>query len=117
MEIHMSRYLDKQQLALGGRDGHSQAEQMRVFEASMEILLSNSKREGAVPLFASDRVDLDDMSLSLRWAHERAGEVIDPHTAIGLSAARRADLPADVPVVTLATAHPAKFRDAVARAP
>ena len=42
--------------------------------------------------------------------------LIDPHTAIGLAAARAADLPADVPVVTLATAHPAKFRDAVERA-
>ena len=31
-------------------------------------------------------------------------------------AARGVDLPADVPVVTLATAHPAKFRDAVERA-
>ncbi len=50
----------------------------------------------------------------MRWAHERAGQVIDPHTAIGLAAARAAGL--DVPVVTLATAHPAKFRDAVERA-
>ena len=33
-----------------------------------------------------------------------------------LAAARRADLPADVPIVTLATAHPAKFGDAVVRA-
>ena len=42
--------------------------------------------------------------------------MIDPHTAIGLHAARHAELPADVPVVTLATAHPAKFPDAVERA-
>ena len=42
--------------------------------------------------------------------------LIDPHTAIGLAAARFAGLPADVPVVTLATAHPAKFPDAVERA-
>jgi threonine synthase len=42
--------------------------------------------------------------------------VIDPHTAIGLHAAREADLSAEVQVVTLATAHPAKFRDAVERA-
>ena len=41
--------------------------------------------------------------------------MIDPHTAIALAAARRADL-GDVPVVTLATAHPAKFPDAVERA-
>jgi threonine synthase len=52
----------------------------------------------------------------MRWACQETGQVIDPHTAIGLAAARIADLPSDVPVVTLATAHPAKFRDAVERA-
>jgi threonine synthase len=39
------------------------------------------------------------------------GELIDPHTAVGYAAARRAD--GAEPMVTLATAHPAKFPDAV----
>ena len=56
------------------------------------------------------------MALAMRWACERAGQVIDPHTAIGLAAARARGSAGDVPVVTLATAHPAKFRDAVERA-
>jgi threonine synthase len=56
------------------------------------------------------------MSLAMRWAYEASGQVLDPHTAIGLHAARAAELPSDVPVVTLATAHPAKFPDAVERA-
>jgi len=41
---------------------------------------------------------------------------LDPHTAIGLAAAHAADLPHEVAIVTLATAHPAKFPDAVERA-
>ena len=56
------------------------------------------------------------MTQALRWAYENTGELIDPHTAIGLHAARTAGLPPHIPVVTLATAHPAKFRDAVERA-
>jgi threonine synthase len=52
----------------------------------------------------------------MAWAHENCGEVLDPHTAIGLHAARAAGVPRGVPVVTLATAHPAKFPDAVERA-
>jgi threonine synthase len=53
----------------------------------------------------------------MRWAYEACGEVLDPHTAIGLHAARVAEgIPAGVPIVTLATAHPAKFVDAVERA-
>ena len=71
---------------------------------------------GAATLFAGDRVDPDDMAIAMRHACERTGQMLDPHTAIGLAAARRAGLPAEVPVVTLATAHPAKFRDAVERA-
>ncbi len=42
--------------------------------------------------------------------------MIDPHTAIGLAAALRTEVPVGVPIVTLATAHPAKFGDAVERA-
>jgi threonine synthase len=42
--------------------------------------------------------------------------VIDPHTAIGLHAARTAGIDPAIPVVTLATAHPAKFGDAVEQA-
>src|SRR5690606_21059414 len=86
-------------------------------EASKAMRLTNAQREGAAALFASARADADQMSQAMRWAFEACdGEVIDPHTAIGLHAAREADLPADVPVVTLATAHPAKFPDAVERA-
>ena len=42
--------------------------------------------------------------------------LLDPHTAIGVAALDQVALPADTPVVALATAHPAKFPDAVERA-
>ncbi|MBU1607420.1 MAG: threonine synthase, partial [Alphaproteobacteria bacterium] len=83
---------------------------------SRAMLLSNAQREGAASLFTSARADQSEMAQAMRWAWDAAGEVVDPHTAIGLHAARSLDLPADIPVVTLATAHPAKFRDAVERA-
>ncbi len=44
------------------------------------------------------------------------GELVDPHTAIGLEVAARAAGDDTVPMITLATAHPAKFPDAVAAA-
>ncbi len=115
MDIQVSSNFERLLFDLGGRDGSAVAGQMRGFETSKAMRLTNSQREGAATLFSSDRVDLDEMALAMRWAHAEAGQVIDPHSAIGLAAARRADL-GDVPVVTLATAHPAKFRDAVERA-
>ena len=56
------------------------------------------------------------MAQAMAWAARACGEIIDPHTAIAVHAARTAEFPREVPVVTLATAHPAKFRDAVERA-
>ncbi len=116
MDIQVSSNFERLLFDLGGRDGAALGEQMRGFEASKAMRLTNAQSQGASALFASDRIDLDDMALAMRWACDASGQVIDPHTAIGVAAARRADLPADVPVVTLATAHPAKFRDAVERA-
>ena len=78
--------------------------------------MANQQREGAARLFSSERADADQMAQALRWALDNAGELLDPHTAIGLHAARAAGLPRDIPVITLATAHPAKFGDAVERA-
>nr|WP_166180832.1 threonine synthase [Altererythrobacter segetis] len=117
MDIQVSSNFERLLFDVGGRDGLALAEQMRGFEASKAMRLTNAQREGAAALFASARVDADQMSQAMRWACEACdGEVIDPHTAIGLHAARAADLPPDVPIVTLATAHPAKFPDAVERA-
>jgi len=115
MDIQVSSNFERLLFDLNGRDGIALASQMHGFEASKAMRLTNAQSQGAANLFASDRVDGDDMSLAMRWAHENAGQVIDPHTAIALSAALRADL-GDTPIVTLATAHPAKFGDAVERA-
>jgi len=114
MDIQVSSNFERLLFDVGGRDGAALAAQMAGFEASKAMRLTNQQREGASGLLSSARIDLDDMSLAMRWACERAGQVIDPHTAIGLGAARQADI--DAPIVTLATAHPAKFGDAVERA-
>lgn len=116
MDIQVSSNFERLLFDCGGRDGAALAEQMRGFEATKAMRLTNAQREGAAALLSSARADANDMARAMAWAAEKCGEVIDPHTAIGLHAAREAVLPADVPVVTLATAHPAKFRDAVERA-
>ena len=116
MDIQVSSNFERLLFDVGGRDGVALAEQMRGFEASKSMQLTNAQREGAAALFSSARADADDMTKAIRWAYEECGEVIDPHTAIGLHAARESGIDPSIPVVTLATAHPAKFRDAVERA-
>ncbi len=116
MDIQVSSNFERLLFDLGGRDGAALAAQMAGFEASKAMQLTNQQREGAAALFSSARADSSDMAQAIRWAHENCGELLDPHTAIGLHAARTAGLAKHIPVVTLATAHPAKFRDAVERA-
>ena len=116
MDIQVSSNFERLLFDCGGRDGAAMAEQMRSFEADKAMQLTNSQREGASALFTSVRADQQQVLQALRWAHENAGEVIDPHTAVGLHAALASELDPSIPMVTLATAHPAKFPDAVERA-
>ncbi len=116
MDIQVSSNFERLLFDLGGRDGAALAAQMQGFEATRGMQLTNSQREGASALFASARAGGDDMAQAMRWASEACGQTIDPHTACGLHAGRaQADLDPAIPIVTLATAHPAKFRDAVER--
>ncbi len=115
MDIQVSSNFERLLFDLEGRDGSTTAARMKWFEQMGKMVLSADMRRKA-SFFASARADADEMALAMRWAYEACNEVIDPHTAIALHAAREADIPGDVPVVTLATAHPAKFPDAVERA-
>ncbi|MEQ8860619.1 MAG: threonine synthase [Pseudomonadales bacterium] len=61
--------------------------------------------------FVATAVNVDDTLATIRRVYQEHGYVADPHTAVGLAAATR--FPSAGPVVCLATAHPAKFPEAV----
>ncbi len=64
--------------------------------------------------FISDSADTDDVLNAIRRVHEEHGYLIDPHTACGWSVADRVAAPDNnEPILCLATAHPAKFPDAI----
>ncbi len=116
MDIQVSSNFERLLAQFGG--AARVADDMARFEGARALSLSPHWRAASAALFASRRIDATAMARAMARARDRSGEIVDPHTAIGLSAAWEvADaLPADVPVVTLATAHPAKFPDAVERA-
>ncbi|MGQ7246825.1 threonine synthase [Halomonas sp. V046] len=94
--------------------------------AAVDDLLSRFQQQPAVlaeaplsrlrELFASHSVDDVTILEVIREAHHRTQEILDPHTATGYRAAERERLDAATPVITLATAHPAKFAEAVVKA-
>ncbi len=67
------------------------------------------------PLWAAGHADDDRTCAVIREIWERHGYLLDPHTAVGVAVAQRLDS-SDAPLICLATAHPAKFPEAIARA-
>lgn len=116
MDIQVSSNFERLLFDLSGRDGAALAAMMGDFETSRAMSIPADMLAGARDLFTSARIDGDTMAHAMRWASENGGEILDPHTAVGFAAARAANIDPAIPVVTLATAHPAKFRDAVERA-
>lgn len=114
MDIQVSSNFERLLFDLAGRDGAAIAEQMAGFEATRAMRLTNAQSQSAAALFRSIAVDAGGMTAAMARAHDGAGQVLDPHTAIGYAAALAHK--GDAPMVTLATAHPAKFRDPVERA-
>ena len=115
MDIQVSSNFERLLFDLSGRDGGALSSMMGEFETTKRLSIAPGMLARAGDLLASARIDADAMTQTMRWASQHAGQVIDPHTAIGLAAARGSDL-GEIPIVTLATAHPAKFREAVERA-
>jgi threonine synthase len=114
MDIQVSSNFERLLFDLAARDGIATAAEMKSFESHKSLQIPAGQRAAAAATFDSARIDADDMAHAIRWAQDRCGQLIDPHTAIGLAAALAS--PGDTPVVTLATAHPGKFPDAVERA-
>ena len=67
-------------------------------------------------VFDAHRLDDRETLQAIAEIHSGSGELVDPHTAIGIAAAHAGQSDGSVPTVALATAHPAKFPDAVERA-
>jgi threonine synthase len=109
MDIQVSSNHERLLFELLDRDGAKTAELVRRFRDLGSVEAPTS----SVFLAAScdDEATIDEIA---RRAAQ--GYVADPHTAVGLRAARTLVLGTDRPVVCLATAHPAKFPDAVTRA-
>lgn len=116
MDIQVSSNFERLLFDLDGRDGSAIAAQMTGFERNGAMRLSSRQAQGAGELFTSAAVDGPGMAAALAHAWTHAGQLIDPHTAIAYAAARADTLDPSIPMVTLATAHPAKFGDAVERA-
>jgi threonine synthase len=116
MDIQVSSNFERLLFDVSGRDGAAVKAAMDNFAPTKSLALAPAWQAEIHKLFSSASADEDETAFMLKTIYDKSGLVLDPHTAVGMSAAMRADLPVDMPIVTLATAHPGKFRDAVERA-
>ncbi|MEY2405400.1 MAG: threonine synthase [Acidimicrobiaceae bacterium] len=110
MDIQVSSNHERLLFELLDRDGARTAELLQRFRSLGSV---EAPRD---PVFAAARLDDDETLAEIRRTYEESGYLVDPHTAVGIGAARRARTDHAVPIVCLSTAHPAKFPDAVERA-
>jgi threonine synthase len=88
---------------------------MNAFSATGKLTVSDEQLVEAQKEFASLSVDNQQTIATIRDFHAATGYVLDPHTATGVHAAKALS-ESDTPTICLATAHPAKFSDAVNQA-
>lgn len=115
MDIQVSSNFERLMFDLLDRDGAAVEAAMRVFRRDGVLPEARKLSDDARALFAAHRIDDDETLDIIRDVHARSGILVDPHTAVGIGAARKTERDGHKRVV-LATAHPAKFPDAVEKA-
>ena len=112
MDIQVSSNFERALYEAYGRDGAAVAQLMGELSEKGGFPVSQGALQALREIYGSGRVSEEETSATIRDMGRRTGEVLCPHTAVGVRVAEAHIDPAR-PMVTLATAHPAKFPDAV----
>ncbi|HRE02988.1 MAG TPA: threonine synthase [Ilumatobacteraceae bacterium] len=118
MDIQVSSNFERLLFEMNGRDGGMTADQMQRFRHTGQLQVEADQRdEWITPSFRAAQCDDTSTLAEIRRVYQASGQLIDPHTATGTAAVRQLGVADEGrPVITLATAHPAKFPDAVQQA-
>ena len=116
MDIQVSSNFERLLFELLERDPAATATAMQTFRATGKMPVPDAAWHRARTLFHGFRLDDAGTLAEIRALHARTGYLADPHSIIGIAAG--AALPAGhgVPTVAMATAHPAKFPEAMRQA-
>ena len=116
MDIQVSSNFERLLFDVLGRDGAAVRRAMESFRRSGRLEVDADALRALRAVFAADRRDDARTSRVIAAEFDASGIALDPHTAIGVDVGRAKRRDPAVPLVALATAHPAKFPDAVAAA-
>lgn len=116
MDIQISSNFERLLFEMNNRDGAATAEQLNMFRQNGNLSVNPDQFARWIePTFRAHRASDEETLAVMKRIHNESGMLVDPHTAIGIASAEACAEPG-VPTITLATAHPAKFPDAVKQA-
>jgi threonine synthase len=116
MDIQISSNFERLLFEMNNRDGAATTEQLNMFRQHGNLSVNPDQFARWIePTFRAHRASDEETLAVMKRIHNESGMLVDPHTAIGIASAEACAEPG-VPTITLATAHPAKFPDAVKQA-
>jgi threonine synthase len=113
MDIQISSNFERLLFDAYDNDGAAVTSLMDRFKQSGEYAVDAKVHARILQMFGGTRLDDNGIKAVIKETYAKTGYTLDPHSAIGVAAAQSAKLPAQTPIVAMATAHPAKFPDAV----
>jgi threonine synthase len=113
MDIQVSSNFERLLYELLGRDGVAVAETMLRFRSEGRFTLERDLLGLLDEQWSGASIDDAATTEIIAEQFAATGVLIDPHTAVGLGAAAACRADRTVPMITMSTAHPAKFPDAV----
>jgi len=116
MDIQVASNFERALYEASGRDSEWITASMEEFAKTRRLVIKPDILEELSARYDAGSADDEETLAKIQEVHRECGIVVDPHTAVGLAVADRLDPLPSTPTVVLATAHPAKFPDAVARA-
>jgi threonine synthase len=116
MDIQVSSNLERLLFDLHDRDGARLAEAMTAFRKTGWFTAPKESWAQVESLFRAATLDDPGTLRVMGELYRSTGELIDPHSAIGIYAAETCRTDRETPIVALGTAHPAKFPDAAQKA-
>ena len=113
MDIQVSSNFERLLFDMLDGDGAAVRDWIADFRKSGSMQVDDVRLAEARRKISASRLDDEGTRRVIREIYETTGELLDPHSAIGVDAARQCRGDKAVPMVALATAHPAKFPEAV----
>ncbi len=116
MDIQIPSNFERLLFEMRQRDGSKVKNTLAEFRRSGELTILPEELTEIQKKWSSARIDDDRTLRTIAEIYKETGELVDPHTAVGIAAGKEKRSSEQIPLVCLGTAHPGKFPEAVIKA-